>query len=39
MDTMHADGFYPTIMTPRPPAGAVGKTPAAPGVRMQRRKD
>jgi NADH-quinone oxidoreductase subunit I len=31
METMHADGFYPTIMTPRSPAGAAAKAPAAAG--------
>jgi hypothetical protein len=38
METMHADGFYPTIMTPRSPAGAGAKAPAPGGAGKQARK-
>jgi NADH-quinone oxidoreductase subunit I len=31
METLHADRFYPTIMSPRPPVGAPAKAPAAAG--------
>ncbi len=38
METLHADGFYPTIMSPRPPAGAAVNAPAAAGAGKQARK-
>jgi formate hydrogenlyase subunit 6/NADH:ubiquinone oxidoreductase subunit I len=38
METLHADGFYPTIMSPRPPAGAAVNAPAAAGATKQERK-
>ena len=38
MDTLHADGFYPSIMSPRPPAGAAVKAPAAAGAGQRERK-
>jgi formate hydrogenlyase subunit 6/NADH:ubiquinone oxidoreductase subunit I len=37
METMHADGFYPTIITPRAPAGEA-KAPATAGAGKQERK-
>jgi len=38
METMHADGFYPTIMSPRSPAGAGVKAPPPAGAGKQARK-
>ncbi len=38
MKTLHAESFYPTIMSPRPPAGATVAAPAAAGAGKQGRK-
>ncbi|MDZ4339821.1 MAG: hypothetical protein U1B94_06335, partial [candidate division NC10 bacterium] len=38
MQALHAEGFYPTIMTPRSPAGAAGKAPTTAGAGKQERK-
>jgi NADH-quinone oxidoreductase subunit I len=38
MQALHAEGFYPTIMSPRSPAGAAGKAPAAAGTGKREQK-